>query len=127
MTVNNVGDAIDALNKSDQMLDTKITNLDYKLNNINDRMDRLEKDTYSGIAASIAIASLPQPTEKGYTMMSAGTGVWRGESGLAVGASGVTEDKKLFKKQVNYIWKFASTVDSRSNWGGGASVGVQWK
>ena len=130
-TVTNVGDAIDALNKSDQQLDSQLTNLSNKVDNMyiatNERIDRLEKDTNSGIASAIAIASLPQPTEKGYTMMSAGTGVWKGEVGLALGASGVTEDRVLFKKPVNYVWKFASTFDSRSNWGGGASVGVQWK
>jgi len=70
---------------------------------------------------------LPQPFEKGTAMLSAGTGVWEGQVGVSIGASGITEDKKIFETPVNYVWKFASTTDSQGNWGGGASVGVQWK
>ena len=98
-----------------------------RVDELNERVNKFDKDAKAGIASAIAIASLPQPTEKGYSMLSLGTGAWGGETSLAIGASGVTQDKKLFNTQVNYVWKFASTTNSRSSWGGGASVGVQWK
>ena len=129
--VDNVGDVVTALNNADQVLDTKINTLGNRLDDAfrstNDRVDRLEKDTKAAVAASIAIASLPQPFEKGTAMLSAGTGVWEGQVGVSIGASGITEDKKIFETPVNYVWKLASTTDSQGKWGGGASVGVQWK
>lgn len=107
--------------------DTKFDSFNGRLDQLDNRFNKFNKETKAGIASAIAIASLPQPTEKGYSMLSLGTGVWEGETSVALGASGVTNDKKLLQKSVNYVWKFASTTNSQSNWGGGGSVGVQWK
>lgn len=107
--------------------DTKFDSFNGRLDQLDNRFNKFNKETKAGIASAIAIASLPQPTEKGYSMLSLGTGVWEGETSFALGAAGVTNDKKLLQKSVNYVWKFASTTNSQSNWGGGGSVGVQWK
>lgn len=90
-------------------------------------INEVEKNSKAAIASAIAIASLPQPVEKGSAMLAAGTGVWQGQMGVSMGASGMTEDKKIGRNSVNYIWKFASTTDSQGHWGGGASIGMQWK
>ncbi len=111
---------INELFSSNSKLSAEINQLDTKLN-------KFDKHAKAGIASAIAIASLPQPIDKGYSMLSIGTGAWDGESSLALGASGITEDKNIFNKNVNYVWKFASTTNSQNKWGGGASVGVQWK
>ncbi|WP_171264658.1 YadA C-terminal domain-containing protein [Acinetobacter sp. ANC 4558] len=88
----------------------------------------MSNKTNAAVAAAIAIASLPQPTEYGSSMLAVGTGVWEGEAGFSIGASGVTLEKKFFNnKPVHYIWKLATTTNSRGTWGGGASVGIQWK
>jgi trimeric autotransporter adhesin len=130
--VNNVGDAVSALNEADQALNMKVnsmgTQFDDALRSTNERIDKLSTKTNAAIAAAIAIASLPQPTEYGSSMLALGTGVWEGETGLSIGASGVTTEKKIFNhKPVHYVWKFATTTNSRGHWGGGASVGIQWK
>ena len=130
--VNNVGDAVLALNEADQALNMKVnsmgTQFDDALRSTNERIDKLSTKTNAAIAAAIAIASLPQPTEYGSSMLAVGTGVWEGETGLSIGASGVTTEKKIFNhKPVHYVWKFATTTNSRGHWGGGASVGIQWK
>lgn len=115
-------------------LQSDVNNLTIGLGDVNGRVDQLEnkfatfdKNTKAAISSALAVASLPQPTEKGATMLSIGSGFWDGETGFAVGASGVTEDKNLFNKPVNYVWKFASTSNTRSDWGASTAVGVQWK
>ncbi|QER39191.1 hypothetical protein F2A31_05530 [Acinetobacter suaedae] len=84
------------------------------------RINKLENRYQAAVASSIAIASLPQPTEAGGSMVSAGLGQWESETGYAIGVSGVTENNK-------WVYKAAGTGNSRGNWGGGVSVGFQWK
>ena len=67
---------------------------DSRVNALNRDMRKLEDRTYAAVASSIAIASLPQPTDAGYNMFSAGVGTWEGEQGYAFGLSGVTESNK---------------------------------
>ncbi|WOE32408.1 MULTISPECIES: YadA-like family protein [unclassified Acinetobacter] len=130
-SVNNIGDAIAALNDEDARLNHKVKHLADQMNHVvrsaHQYINEVEKNSKAAIASAIAIASLPQPVEKGSAMLAAGTGVWQGQMGVSMGASGMTEDKKIGRNSVNYIWKFASTTDSQGHWGGGASIGMQWK
>jgi autotransporter adhesin len=91
------------------------------------KVDRLSRKTNSGIASALALASIGQPTDAGYSMVSLATGTWGGESSLAIGTSGVTEDSNLFGVKGNYIWKLAGTSDNSGKLGGGASINFQWK
>jgi len=84
------------------------------------QIDRLENRYQAAVASSVAIASLPQPTQAGGSMVSAGLGQWENETGYAIGVSGVSENNK-------WVYKAAGTGNSRGNWGGGVSVGFQWK
>ena len=93
---------------------------DSRVNALNRDMRKLEDRTYAAVASSIAIASLPQPTDAGYNMFSAGVGTWEGEQGYAFGLSGVTESNK-------YVYKVAVTTNSEGNFGAGAAIGWQWK
>ena len=132
-TVNNVGDAVSALNDANSALTTRMDTMgaqfDDAIKSTNERLDKFTNKTNAAVAAAIAIASLPQPTEYGNTMMAVGTGVWEGETGFSIGASGVTKESRILNasKPVHYVWKFATTTNSRGTWGGGASVGIQWK
>jgi autotransporter adhesin len=80
---------------------------------------KIEKRYQAAVAASIAIASLPQPTEAGKSMISFGTGAWESEQGYAMGVSGVTANNK-------WVYKAAASADNRGKFGGGLSVGLQW-
>lgn len=80
---------------------------------------KIEKRYQAAVAASIAIASLPQPTEAGKRMISFGTGAWESEQGYAMGVSGVTANNK-------WVYKAAASADNRGKFGGGLSVGLQW-
>lgn len=83
---------------------------DSRVNALNRDMRKLEDRTYAAVASSIAIASLPQPTDAGYNMFSAGVGTWEGEQGYAFGLSGVTESNK-------YVYKVAVTTNSEGDFG----------
>lgn len=80
---------------------------------------KIEKRYQAAVAASIAIASLPQPTEAGKSMISFGTGAWESEQGYAMGVSGITSNNK-------WVYKAAASADNRGKFGGGLSVGLQW-
>ena len=60
---NNVGGAIDALNKADQTLNSKIDNVSNKLEqafySTNQRIDDVEKRANAGIAAAMALETAP--------------------------------------------------------------------
>ena len=88
-------------------------------NYTNQSIAKLEKNYQAAIASSIAIASLPQPTEAGMSMVSLATGSWSGQQGYALGVSGVSLNNK-------WVYKAAATADSRGKFGGGLSVGYQW-
>ena len=80
---------------------------------------KIEKRYQAAVAASIAIASLPQPTEAGKSMISFGTGAWESEQGYAMGVSGITSNNK-------WVYKAAASADNRGKFVGGLSVGLQW-
>ena len=109
--VNQVGQQ--ALNQANAYTDSRV-------NALNRDMRELEDRAYAAVASSIAIASLPQPTDAGYNMFSAGVGTWEGEQGYAYGLSGVTESNK-------YVYKVAVTTNSEGNFGAGAAIGWQWQ
>ena len=81
--------------------------------------NKMENRYQASIAASMAIASLPQPTEAGFSMLSFGVGQWESEQGYALGVSGVTDNNK-------WVYKAAGTSNSRGNFGGSVSFGMQW-
>jgi trimeric autotransporter adhesin len=112
-TYHNVGDALGAV-------DARVTNLEQAFYNTNKNIDDLRNDTYAGIAGAMAVGNLPQPTEAGMSMMSAGLSGYRGETAVAVGISAITDSNKI-------VWKMGASADSRSNIGGAVSVGYQWK
>ena len=75
-------------------------------------------DAY-GTAAAMAIAGLGQPYQAGQNMVSLGTGVWRGETGYALGVSGITDNGK-------WLLKGAVTGSGRGGVGGSASINYVW-
>ena len=93
---------------------------DSRVDELNRRVDHLEDGLYAAVASSIAIASLPQPTDAGYNMFSVGMGTWESEQGFAIGFSGVSENNK-------YVYKLAATTNTEGDFGAGASIGWQWK
>ncbi|WP_171260443.1 YadA-like family protein, partial [Acinetobacter baumannii] len=131
LSVNNIGGtgkntidgAINHINQNQQELSNKVNTLQDRLEqgfyDVNNRMDSLNKDLSAGIAAAMAIGNLPQPTEAGKNMISAGVSGYNGEGAVSFGLSTITEDNK-------YVIKVGGTADTRSNVSGSVSVGFQW-
>ena len=110
-TYNNVGSALDALNKQDQVLGNSIQNLNQGLQDANRRIDDVEKKANAGIAAAMAMETAPFIAGK-YTY-AVGAAYHGGEN--AVGAT-------LRKTSDNGRWSFTGGVAAGSQ--GAASVRV---
>ena len=114
---NNVGGAIDALNKADQTLNNKIDNVDQKLNNAfqstNKRINDVEKAANAGIAAAMALESAPYVPGK-YTY-AAGAAYHGGEN-----AVGVT----LRKTADNGRWSITGGVAAASEGDPSVRIGI---
>lgn len=91
-----------------------------RVEDLNRDLDHLQDSAYAAVASSMAIASLPQPTDAGYSMFSFGVGAWENQQGFAAGFSGVTGSNK-------FVYKAAATANTEGDFGGGASIGWQWK
>ena len=109
----NVGDALTAV-------DSRVANLEEAFYDTNKNINELKKQANAGIAGAMAVGNLPQPTEAGMSMVSAGASGYSGQTAIAIGVSGITDSNKI-------IWKMGGTADSKSNVGGAISFGYQWK
>lgn len=91
------------------------------IKNLNDKVDRHQKQARKGIAASAAMGILPQPHINGHSMVSAATTHYRGEQALAIGYSRLSDNGK-------HIFKLsgASNVSGKKEAIVGASYGYQW-
>ncbi|MDN4121526.1 YadA family autotransporter adhesin, partial [Alcaligenes endophyticus] len=94
-------------------------NLQGQVNHIRNDMNRLDNRLSAGVAAAMATAALPQAYLPGKHMMSMAGGTWRGESGMAIGFSGITDNGK-------WIYKLSGNATSRGDYGGAVGVGYQW-
>ena len=121
-------DSTDAINGSqlyytNQAINQSVTNIgNYVVNmgdQINQRIDNVESDSKAGTAAAMAVAGLPQAYLPGKSMMAVAGGVYRGESGYAVGFSSISDGG-------NWIIKGTATGNSRGHYGATAGVGYQW-
>ena len=121
-------DSTDAVNGSqlyqaNQAINQNVTNIgNYVVNmgnQINQRIDNVESDSKAGTAAAMAVAGLPQAYLPGKSMMAVAGGVYRGESGYAVGFSSISDGG-------NWIIKGTATGNSRGHYGATAGVGYQW-
>ena len=91
-------------------------------NQINDNRHQIKRNNdraNAGIAAAMATAGLPQAYLPGKSMVAVAGGVWRGESGVAIGVSTVSENGK-------WILKGSANTSGRGGAGGTIGAGYQW-
>ncbi|MBR8432383.1 YadA-like family protein [Burkholderia cenocepacia] len=82
-------------------------------------MQSLDHRLTAGVAAAMAMASLPQAYLPGKSMVALGGGAWRGESGVALGLSTVSDNG-------NWVLKGSASSTSRGDLGASVGVGYQW-
>lgn len=114
----------DAVNV-DQLKSGMAQTLDWSKAYTDERMGGFERDlrktdnrASAGIASAMATAALPQPSEAGRSMASVAAGSYNGESGVAVGISGVSEGGR-------WIYKFSGSTNSRGEAGVAVGAGIQ--
>jgi len=112
----NVGQLGDAINEakswSKDYVDQKFQSVDNDLNRIGNRAN-------AGIAAAMAMASLPQAYQPNQSSAGAAVGSFHGETGVAIGVSTITESGR-------YVFKLNATTNSRGDAGAGIGAGVVW-
>ncbi|MBN4957992.1 YadA-like family protein [Stenotrophomonas maltophilia] len=115
----------DAVNV-DQLKSGMAQTLDWSKAYTDERVGGFERDlrktdnrASAGIASAMATAALPQPSEAGRSMASIAAGSYNGESGVAVGLSGVSEGGR-------WIYKFSGSTNSRGEAGVAVGAGIQW-
>ena len=93
--------------------------LNEKIDKLSQNVEKNNKALRSGIASSVAIASLPQVFTGGKSVISAGTGHYKNQNALAVGYSRASDNGKL-------IIKLNGSVNTNKDVAFGTGVGYQW-
>lgn len=118
----NVGQLHQAVSKIDTQFEAvheQLGSLAQGQMQLNDKMNKVDRDGRAGVAAAMAMAGLPQAYAPGKSMMAIAGSTWRGETGFAVGVSTVTDDG-------NWVVKANVAGNGRSHYGATAGVGYQW-
>ena len=90
-----------------------------QINQLGQRIGKLEDNSNAGIAGGIAQSSIPQVTRTGASGIGIGTGYYGGQSAIAVGASAISDGG-------NWIVKGSFSVNSQGRTGVGAGALYQW-
>lgn len=106
------------LNGKDAVLPTNLATKD-DVQNVQNAVNGLRRDSYAGTASAMAVGSMPQPTEPGRSLVSVGAATYRGQQGYALGVSHVTGSNR-------YVLKGAVTGDSRGGFGAAVGAGFQF-
>lgn len=119
VTLNPYGEAPAALhNVAPGRAGTDAVNVN-QLNAVRGDIIRNDRRASAGIAAAIATAGIPQAYLPGKSMFGMAVGTWRGEAGIALGLSRISDNGR-------WIIKGTATGSSRGDYGGSVGVGFQW-
>ena len=88
-------------------------------NQIRGDLRKMDRDLRGGIAGALATAGLPQAFRPGKSMVAAAASTYRGQSGLAIGVSRISDNGKI-------ILKVTGNTNSRGDFGGTIGAGYQW-
>ena len=88
-------------------------------NQIRGDLRKMDRDLRGGIAGALATAGLPQAFRPGKSMVAAAASTYRGQSGLAIGVSRISDNGKV-------ILKVTGNTNSRGDFGGTIGAGYQW-
>lgn len=118
--ITNIADGIDdsdAVNAKQLRHVEKTTNA--RINQLDRKIDHLDKNLRAGIAGATAVAFLQRPNQAGKSMISAAAGGYKGESAVALGYARNSDNNKV-------SIKLGVGVNSRHDVSYGGSIGYQW-
>lgn len=113
--------ATDAANvgQLDQVADWSRRYTDERVGAIDRDIERTNNRASAGVASAMAMAGLPQATTPGRNMAAVAGGTFRGESGIAVGISTVTDGG-------GWVYKLSGSANSRGDAGFSVGAGMEW-
>ncbi|WP_273393821.1 YadA family autotransporter adhesin, partial [Actinobacillus porcinus] len=106
-------------NTLSQGMNNMANNVNMNFNRLNNRISDVDRKLRSGIAGAVAMSTLVQAYNSSDSLVSIGTGTYRGSSALAVGYSRVSDNGKI-------IIKLSGSVNNAGHYMGGASVGYRF-
>ena len=89
------------------------------VDNLDQKMNRMNRKLRSGIAAATAMTNIPQVTLPGKSALGAGVGSYDGQGALAVGYSRMSDNGRV-------ILKLSAGASTQGKYNAGAGVAVQW-
>ncbi|VWD05059.1 transporter [Burkholderia lata] len=107
----------DAVNVN-QLRETE-RNVGNQIAGVRSDMQGMDHRLSAGIATAMAMAGLPQAYVPGKSMVALGGATWRGESGVALGLSTISDSGK-------WVVKGSASSTSRGDIGASVGVGYQW-
>ena len=107
----------DAVNVN--QLNGAMANVNKAFNAVNQRIDNVEKDANAGSAGAMAMASMPQASIPGKSMMSAGVASYQGQTAIAIGVSQLSDNGR-------WVVKFNGSANSRGKVGVAVGAGFHW-
>ena len=111
----------DAVNGSQlhNAINNSVGNVAGAVENLQNRMGKLQDDSEAGTASALAAAGLPQAYLPGKSMIAVSGSTYRGQQGYAVGISAISDSG-------NWIVKGTATGNSRGHFGATIGAGYQW-
>jgi hypothetical protein len=107
------------LNATNTQINNMSLGINQQVNRLENQIGRIEDRTYAGVAAAMAMATLPQAYLPGKSMVAIGGGTFNGEQGYAVGLSTISDNGR-------WVVKGAASGTSRSDYGASVGGGYQW-
>lgn len=92
---------------------------DQRLQQTRDDLWNMDRDLRGGIAAAMAMSGLPQAYLPGKSMAAVAASSYRGQTGLAIGVSRITESGR-------YVYDLKGSGSNSGDWGFAVGAGIQW-
>ena len=99
--------------------DDRIAAISFDIAELGTDVARLREEAFSGTAAAMAVAGIPQTMEVGRSMIGGGVGHYRGETAFAIGASTTFSGGRA-------VVKAGATLDTRGKGGFSAGAGFSF-
>ena len=90
-----------------------------RVDQLDKRLNRVNKEARSGIAGSTAMANIPQVTQSGRNLIGVGVGNYKTQNAVAVGYSRMSDNSKV-------IFKVSGAATTNGDYNVGAGLGYQW-
>ncbi|STO55014.1 IgD binding protein/hemagglutinin MID [Canicola haemoglobinophilus] len=96
-----------------------IANLGERVNHLDNKINRVNKDLRAGVAGSAAIAGLPQVRGHGKSMIAASTGNYKGQNAIAIGYSRASDNGKV-------LFKLSGSANTQGDIVSSIGLGYEW-